>query len=248
MNKIIFSYCRVSSSEQSTDGIGLDIQQNKINDSIKVLMSLDNELVRGEDVIEVESAFKGNNLDHVAKDIEQGKYPRGSIIVLFDQSRFSRKLSFDVVYRMRQFVEAGVYIHMATKKITYDNLNSLEQFIMPLLEAEQSHKDSAIKSERTAGSYQTRLTSGLNNYGGHTPNWIKRTYDNKGKPNNYELIPDRASTIKNIYKLYLEGKGANAIVRYLNENVKPWSEHDGRRTTSIKNWGESYIEGVKIIV
>jgi DNA invertase Pin-like site-specific DNA recombinase len=244
MNKIIFSYCRVSSSEQSTDGIGLDIQQNKINDSIKLLMSSDSELVRGDDVIEVESAFKGNNLDQVVKDVELDKYPHGSIIVLYDQSRFSRKLSFDVVHRMRQLVKAGLFIHLATKGITYDNLDLFEQFIMPLLEAEQSHKDSAIKSERTAGSYQTRLSTGINNYGGHTPNWIKRVYDDKGKPSDYELIPDRVNTINKIYQLYIDGKGANAIVRYLNENVKPWSEHDGRRTTLIKNWGESYISKI----
>lgn len=244
MNKIIFSYCRVSSSEQSTDGIGLDIQQHKINESIDSLMSSDSELVRGEDVIEVESAFKGNNLDQVVKDVEQGKYPKGSIIVLYDQSRFSRKVSFEVVHRMRELVKSGLFIHLATKNITYDNLDSIQQYIMPLLEAEQSHKDSAIKSERTAGSYQTRLSSGIHNYGGHTPNWIKRVYDDKGKPCDYELIPDRVNTINKIYQLYIDGKGANAIVRYLNENVKPWSEHDGRRTTSIKNWGESYISKI----
>ena len=82
MNKIIFSYCRVSSSEQSTDGIGLDIQQSKVNVSIKALMSSDSELIRGDDVIEVESAYKGNNLDQVVNDVELGKYPFGSIIVI----------------------------------------------------------------------------------------------------------------------------------------------------------------------
>jgi hypothetical protein len=209
-------------------------------------MSQDNDLVRGQDVVEVESAFKGNNLDQVEKNIKERKYPHGSIIVLYDQSRFSRKSSFDVVYRMRQFVNAGVFIHLATKGITYDNLTSLEQFIMPLLEAEQSHKASAIKSENTAGSYQTRLTSGRNNYGGHTPNWIKRIYCAKGKACGYELIPDRQITINKIYQLYSEGMGANAIVRYLNENIKPWSEHDERRVTATKNWGESYIS--KILV
>ncbi|MFT5636393.1 MAG: hypothetical protein ACI89T_001858, partial [Cognaticolwellia sp.] len=190
---------------------------------------------------------KGNNLDGVMEKLNNGEFPKGSIITLFDQSRFSRKMSFDVVYRTREMVKAGLYIHLATKNVTYTNLDSLEEFIMPLLEAEQSHKDSKIKSERTAGSYQTRLQSGMKNFGGHTPNWIKRVYDDKGKACDYSLITERVTVINKIYDMYVEGNGANAIVKWLNANVEPWGEYDSRRSTDFeKNWGESYISKILI--
>lgn len=41
MNKIILSYCRVLTSEQSTDGAGLDNQKYINNIAIKQLQSID---------------------------------------------------------------------------------------------------------------------------------------------------------------------------------------------------------------
>jgi DNA invertase Pin-like site-specific DNA recombinase len=44
MNKIILSYCRVSTSEQSTDGAGLDNQQDTNNIAIEQLQTTDRDI------------------------------------------------------------------------------------------------------------------------------------------------------------------------------------------------------------
>lgn len=82
--KIILSYCRVSTSEQSTDGAGLDNQQHANNIAINQLQANDS-YIRLEDIIEVGSAYKGNNLIIIIDNAKAGLYPKDSIIVMFDQ-------------------------------------------------------------------------------------------------------------------------------------------------------------------
>jgi len=50
--KIILSYCRVSTTEQSMDGAGLENQQHKNDIAIKALQQID-DYIRVDDIIEV---------------------------------------------------------------------------------------------------------------------------------------------------------------------------------------------------
>lgn len=244
--KIIVSYCRVSTTKQSTDGIGLDIQKMSNDKAIASILSKDKSLTRIDDIHESVSAKDGANIQTLMNIANSKKYSTGSIIVIYDQTRFSRTLPLVAITAMSQLLQLGFSIHLSAEDKTISSLDTLEEIIAPLVNAASARKESIDRSNRTAGSYQTRLTSGTNNYGGHTPNWIKRVYDDKGKACDYELIKDRQAIINKIYQMYIEGAGANAIVRYLNENVKPWSEYDTRRKSPFKNWGESYIS--KILV
>jgi DNA invertase Pin-like site-specific DNA recombinase len=73
MKKIIFSYCRVSTSEQTADGSsGLENQQY-INNQAIVRLNSEDEFTRLEDVVEVGSAFKGLNLSNVLESARSGK-------------------------------------------------------------------------------------------------------------------------------------------------------------------------------
>jgi site-specific DNA recombinase len=244
--KIIVSYCRVSTTKQSKDGIGLDIQKMSNDKSITRILSNDKSLTRIDDIYESISAKDGANLSTLMAIATNRKHSKGSIIVIYDQTRFSRTLPLVAITAMSELLKLGFYIHLSAEDKTITSLDTLDELIVPLVNAASARKESIDRSNRTSGSYQTRLTSGLQNYGGHTPNWIKRVYDDKGKPCDYELIPERQTTINKIYQMYIDGAGANAIVRYLNENINPWSEYDSRRKAPIKNWGESYIS--KILV
>jgi DNA invertase Pin-like site-specific DNA recombinase len=244
--KIIVSYCRVSTTKQSKDGIGLDIQKMSNDKSITRILSNDKSLTRIDDIHESISAKDGANLSTLMAIATNRKYSKGSIIVIYDQTRFSRTLPLVAITAMSELLKLGFNIHLSAEDKTITSLDTLDELIVPLVNAASARKESIDRSNRTSGSYQTRLTSGLQNYGGHTPNWIKRVYDDKGKPCDYELIPERQTTINKIYQMYIDGAGANAIVRYLNENINPWSEYDSRRKAPVKNWGESYIS--KILV
>jgi DNA invertase Pin-like site-specific DNA recombinase len=244
--KIIVSYCRVSTTKQSKDGIGLDIQKMSNDKSITRILSNDKSLTRIDDIHESISAKDGANLSTLMAIATNRKYSKGSIIVIYDQTRFSRTLPLVAITAMSELLKLGFNIHLSAEDKTIASLDTLDELIVPLVNAASARKESIDRSNRTSDSYQKRLTSGMQNYGGHTPNWIKIVYGDKGEPCDYELIPERQTIINKIYQMYIDGAGANAIVRYLNENINPWSEYDSRRTSPVKNWGESYISKILI--
>jgi DNA invertase Pin-like site-specific DNA recombinase len=108
MIKIIVSYCRVSATEQSTSGNGLDNQKHINDQAISKLMP-NVEYTWLEDIVEVGNTFKGNNLGDILKNAKT--YSDDSIIVMFDQTRFSRTDFFDALTKMREIVSSGLMIH-----------------------------------------------------------------------------------------------------------------------------------------
>lgn len=244
MKKIIISYTRVSTSKQSTDGLGLDIQRNANNKSIAKLIKYDSSLTLIDEISESESAFKGANMSAIKELVESGKYAKGSVIVVYDQTRFSRTKPLRALADMQDFITAGFKIHLSVKHKTVDSLETLEELIVPLVEASASNQESINRSNRSKGSYQTRIQSGLNVYVGHIPSWIKKVYV-EGKITGYAINEERQIVIENIFDMYVKGNGANAITKWLNANVEPWGEFDYRRKNLTgRVWGESYVSKI----
>ena len=106
MNKIILSYCRVFTGEQSTDGADLDNQKHVNNIAINRLQAIDN-YIRLEDIVAVGSAYKGNNLLTIIDNAKAGLYPRYSIIVMFDQTSISRTDFLDSANKMKELLDTG---------------------------------------------------------------------------------------------------------------------------------------------
>ncbi len=244
MKKIIVSYTRVSTTKQSKDGLGLDIQQNANDKSIAKLMKQDNSLTRFEDVSESESAFKGTNLFAIKELVNSGKYAKGSVIVVYDQTRFSRTSPLRALSEMEDVISSGFKIHLSAKSKTIDSLETLEELIVPLVEASAANQESVNRSNRTKGSYHTRIEAGLNVYVGHTPNWIKKIYDGR-KITGYTIDEERKAVIENIFNMYVQGNGASTITKWLNAEVEPWGEFDYRRKNlEDRIWGESYVSKI----
>ena len=244
MKKIIVSYCRVSTKKQSKDGIGLDIQVKSNNTAIERLMEDDRSLVRLGDITESESAFKGDNIDTIMSVVETGAYANGSIIVIYDQTRFSRMKPVVVITLMHKILESGFKIYFSAANETVDNLDKIDKIILPLVNAGAAHAESENRSNRTKDSYQTRIKEGKAIYSGHLPSWIDKVYD-EGKIVGIELNEERGAVIEKIYNLYIDGLGANAIVGWLNEQVEPWGNFDYRRKDKSKRfWGESAVSKI----
>lgn len=244
MKKIIVSYTRVSTTKQSKDGLGLDIQRSANDKAIAKLMKQDNSLTLIDEITESESAFKGTNMAAIMDIVGSGRYAQGSVIVVYDQTRFSRVTPLRALAAMEDVISAGFKIHLSAKYKTIDSLETLEELIVPLVEASAANQESVNRSNRTSGSYQTRLQSGLNVYVGHTPNWIKKIYDGR-KITGYIIDEERKLVIENIFNMYLQGNGASSITKWLNAEVEPWEEFDYRRK-NLENrvWGESYVSKI----
>ncbi|HEY9041084.1 MAG TPA: recombinase family protein [Rheinheimera sp.] len=251
MDKIILSYCRVSTTEQSTDGAGLENQQYANNQAIERLQKLER-YKRLDDIVEIGSAFKGNNLTSIIENAKAGTYPKGSMIVMFDQTRFSRTNFLDSANRMKELLDTGVNIHFSTSNetITSEKLVDFGGFVSMLAKAEAANKESKSRSDRTLTSYANKIAKGEIVAVGKLPNWIRKNYDTSGsKPRivGFEIIPDRKEVLEAIFDKYINGEGATSITAWLNKNVEPWPEFDHKRKDKANRvWRESYV--TKILV
>lgn len=251
MKKIILSYCRVSTSEQSTDGAGLENQKHVNNKAIERFQKCDN-FRQLDDIVEVGSAYKGNNLSTIIENAKAGLYPEGSVIVMFDQTRFSRTDFFGSLSKMKELLDTGVKLHYSSSNetLTSEMLGDFGGFIATAAKAEAANKESKSRSERTLASYANKIAKGEVVAVGALPNWIKKVYDTSGsKPKivGFEIIPDRKEVVEAIFDKYIQGEGATSITAWLNKNVEPWPEFDHRRKDKTNRvWRESYI--TKILV
>lgn len=246
MNKIIISYCRVSSTQQATEGYGLEIQKRTNNEAIEHLI-VAGAYTRLPDIMEVGSAFKGDNFQEIFDNAKAGKYPKGSMIVMFDQTRFSRAPFAVSTAKMVELINTGVEVHYSStnETITSDTINDVGGYIGQLIKQETANKESELRKARTKGSYETKIANGELVTVGAVPNWLRKVYDvsgNKPVVTHYELIPERQIVIETIFKMYIAGNGATSITAYLNQNVPTWNEFDHRRKNKdVKVWRESYV-------
>ncbi|MGJ8692135.1 MAG: recombinase family protein [Thalassotalea sp.] len=248
MDKIIFQYCRVSTSEQSSEGNGLDNQKRQNEAYIKALIDNDPSLIRKDDIEEVGSAFSGNNFTKVLDKLKAGEIPKDSIVVMFDHTRFSREDPLDALVKLREVVRSGLNVGFSTKQelITPETINTFNHYIAHFVSTATANEESQNRSNRTLASYNRKVELGGLVLSGALPNWIKKVY-NEGNVIDIALIPERAELINKIFNLYLEGQGATTIVKWLNENEEVWLEHHNRvRANKNVNkladrWTESYV-------
>lgn len=248
MNKIIFQYCRVSTTEQSSDGKGIENQKRENERYIQQLIKSNPSLVRGEDIVETESAFSGKNFKRITDDFEDGKIPKGSIVVMFDHTRFSREDPLDALYKLRELVRNGLNIGFSAKSelITQEKVNSFTGYITHLVSAATANEESQHRRNRALASYNRRVEDNELVLSGALPNWIRKVYK-EGKIVGIEAIPERKVVIQKMFSFYNEGKGATSIVKWLNENEPVWKEHHNRVRANKKvkklsdKWTESYV-------
>ena len=234
------NYVRVSDAVQ-VKGAGLENQLLINNQAIDRLMAQDPMFTRIDDIVEAGvSAFKGNNLQEVLENSKLGKYPEGSTVVMFDQTRFSREGFFEASIKIREIAMAGMFVHFSTtgQTIGEDDVSDFGRFIGLQAGFEAAHKESKSKSDRTRASYQGKMSRGDLVTIGTMPAWIRKVYDSNFTPPKVvgiEAIPERAKVLQQIFKLYIDGWGTNKIVAWLNENVEVWPENHRRVANVIKN-------------
>ena len=235
MNKIILAYCRVSTSEQSTDGAGLDNQKHVNNQAIERLQSTDS-FIRAEDIVEIGSAYKGNNLLTIIENAKAGSYPKGSVIVMFDQTRFSRTDFLDSANKMKELLDTGVVVHYSSSNetLTSEKLEDFGGFISMLAKAEAANKESKSRSDRTLASYANKIANNEIVAVGKLPNWIRKVYDTSGsKPKivAFEVTPERKKVMETIFEKYIEEK--NRVSGFFIEKEK--IENKTKKMLILKN-------------
>lgn len=188
------------------------------------------------------SAFRGKNaetgsLGRFLAMVRSGRIEAGSYLVVESLDRVSRNSIMEAFDVFRDIIKAGIKLVTLSDNQIYDKEsinNNWTSLIISLTVMSRAHEESKMKSQRLAAAWsakrsqvsQKKLTS-------RCVAWLRMTPDGK----RFEVIPDKANTVRRIFEMAAQGKGANSITKALRtEKVKPI----GRKPV----WFTSYVKKI----
>ena len=191
---------------------------------------------------EGESAWKGEHklfgaLGDFLRRVREGEIPAGTILVIEQLDRLSREKMRLASSQFLDLINAGVKI-VTTVDGREHSAKSVDENPFTLYQSmndmDLANRESQKKSERLSEAWHgKRLEVGTRIMTAIAPKWLKAKKDRTA----FEAIPERAAVIRRIFRLYLDGHGADRIAKTLNtEGVKPWRKGNG--------WHASYIKRV----
>lgn len=245
-----YSYVRFSTPSQAA-GASLQRQTEKAAKyALEHGLTLDTELNMTDLGV---SAYRGKNahtgaLGGFLKAVEAGYVARGSYLLIENMDRLSRA---DIVTAQGLFLQlVGSGINLVT--LTNGEAYSAERFqrepeaiFLVVLELIRANKESVRKGQ-LVGDAKARKKQRLAEHGlegkpytRQTPAWISWS----DKEGHYELIPERADIVREMFKRMDKGDGLTRIARDLNERGVPtWTRSGNQKTAD--HWRTSYIRKV----
>lgn len=241
-----YSYTRFSTPEQAK---GDSARRQK--DAAKAWaaqhgIELDTELSFADQGV---SGYTGANLETGAlgaflERVKDGTVPAGSWLLVESLDRISRQVARKAIRAIEDIVEAGVTVvdlsdggrEYSTEALDRDHM----LFIMMVLRFVRANEESALKGTRVAEAYEAKRRALAGDqpldkpYTRRLPAWIRWNDESKG----YELIPERAKLLQEIFEKTDQGWGQQRIARWLNTaGVDTW----GAGGWKAKHWHKSYI-------
>lgn len=152
--------------------------------------------------------------------VEEGRIPKGSVLVVEGLDRLSRAEPIQAQAQLAQIVNAGITVVTASdgKEYSRERLKANPMdLVYSLLVMIRAHEESDTKSKRVlasirrqcegwiAGTYRGMIRNGKD------PVWL-RLVDGK-----WEQIPERVAAVHESLRLYLMGYGATKIIGRLTE-------------------------------
>lgn len=245
-----YSYVRFSSPSQAA-GASLERQTEKAQKYAQEHgLVLDTEMDMTDFGV---SAFRGKNartgaLRSFLDAVEKGYVPRGSYLLIENMDRISRDgiLASQGLFSM--IISSGITVVTLTNGEAY-SMERLdrepEAIFLVTLELIRANKESVRKSQligdAKARKKKRLIEHGLEGkpYTRQTPAWITWS-DKEGR---YELIPERADIVKEMFERMAKGDGLARIARDLNQRGVPtWARSGNQRTAD--HWRTGYIRQV----
>lgn len=186
------------------------------------------------------SAFRGNNakvgaLGEFLEAIRTGRVLRGSVLIIESIDRLSRSKVGEALQLFISILNSGVSIVTREPRRTYsqDSINDIAALLEPLIYMSRAHEESATKSFRLKDAWAKKkeraATQGLP-MTRMIPRWLEL---NEG---GFRLIPDRADTVRELFRLSAEGLGVQRILNYL---VAHPEQHPSFGDSG--KWRDSYV-------
>jgi DNA invertase Pin-like site-specific DNA recombinase len=193
------------------------------------------------------SAFHGHHrtkgrLGQFLKAVEDGKVPKGSILLVENIDRLGREgpqtTLREIIFKLW---DEGVIIQTLSPVESYKpNCDSTPQFLALLIYLQRAWDESQQKSKRlkaARNSERAKARTENRTLSRMVPLWIKVTPEGERI-----VIPEAAKAIRQLFKLKLQGMGAERIARKLNQG-------DGWKPPKQQNrqsggWRQSYVKKI----
>ncbi len=183
------------------------------------------------------------HLGRFLNEIQENKIPKGTTLIIESMDRLSRAKTTTVIQIILNIVEAGIKIvildkyEMVIDKKLLDSQDSTFVWGMLTAEINRAFGESKRKSELISKARELERQKARNGEGlisGVLPAWLS-----KNKEGIIFEVKERADVVRLIYTMYLDGKGAYTITKYLQKNVTEHPPFGCRKNTRI--WHKSYI-------
>ncbi len=161
-----------------------------------------------------------------------GKVPKGSFLLVESLDRLSRQPIQQALTLFLSILNAGVTIVTLTDNRTYtEGKADLPELITSLVTLSRAHEESLTKSVRVGAAWANkRAKAGTQPLTAMCPAWLRLSEDRS----RYEVVEDRAATIRRIFEDSVAGIGKFAITTRLNRQKVP---HFGKSN----GWHLSYV-------
>ena len=184
------------------------------------------------------SAYRQRNvavgrLGAFLKAVEVGMVPQGSYLLVESLDRISRQTARKALRVLEDLVESGVTLVTLSdgRQYTTEALdNDPTALLLSILIFMRANEESATKARRVraawVGKRQKAADRPLTSI---CPAWMRREGDT------FELIPERAAVVRQIYDMYLSGVGQYNITKKLHaDDVPPFGKTDKLRRQDLR--------------
>lgn len=222
---LVYSYLRFSDPRQSTGG-STDRQLAYAQRwAVEHGLTLDSSLSLRDEGLSAyhQQHIKSGALGVFLRAVEDGRVPRGSVLVVEGLDRLSRAEPIQAQAQLAQIIGAGITVVTASDGKTYSRehlkANPMD-LVYSLLVMIRAHEESDTKSKRVrasirrlceawqAGTYRGHVRQG------HDPAWL---IELPGPDARFELHPARVQALRLAVQLYTQGIGGKGIVSRLDE-------------------------------
>jgi DNA invertase Pin-like site-specific DNA recombinase len=201
------------------------------------------------------SGFRGKHrecgmLRRFLDDVELGRIPRGSVLLIENMDRLSREKPAVGVNVLTGILLAGVRIvQLAPDEIELTEDSDLFTLFRGQMAQARGHDESKTKAARMSavwGERQRLAREEGERVTTRMPGWLEVRGSTIGKMRNgrakvlggtVHVVPARAKIIRGIFRLAIEGNGLALIVRHLTETgAEPWGRGEA--------WNKAYVHKI----
>ena len=236
----VYSYLRFSDPKQSEGG-SVDRQLDYAR-----RWAVEHGLVLDESLTMRDEGLSAYHQRHVTRGmlglflaaVDEGRVPPGSVLIVEGLDRLSRAEPIQAQAQLAQIINAGITVVTASDGKEYNRQRLKDQpmdLVYSLLVMIRAHEESDTKSKRVKAAIRRQCDAWLTGKwrgiirNGKDPAWV--AWNGQA----FELIPDRAESVRLAIEMFMDGHGAMAIISRLRSSGVTFAANASHLYKMIRN-------------